>query len=403
MKKMLLLTLSIVASMFGNVSAAELIQASGTYIMDSRLDETPASATARAREDAKRRAAQQAGVYVESYTKVANLMLEESEVQTIAASVLKIQDEKTSITVMEENLLKFTVEITALVDDTDPQVLQSMLANRESFDESVRRNLKLQREYDELKLQMEDLKRQYESADANQREKIKIESAQNISRLNSLEDLEKANEFYVRQNYVSALEYYNHALETDPNSAEAYNNRGLTYYHLNQNTNALSDFSKAIDLDKNFSHAYNNRGMILNSMGQYSQAIQDFDKALQLNPTFAFALNNRGNAYAAIGKYQNAVQDLKSAAKISDNSAEIHNNLGNVYQATEKYSDAIKEYSKAIKLNSNYFEAFYNRSIVYYMQKKYSEALSDARRAVELNPQDSDAKDLFDSISREVR
>ena len=403
MKKMLLLTLSIVASIFGNVSAAELIQASGTYIMDSRLDETPASATARAREDAKRRAAQQAGVYVESYTKVANLMLEESEVQTIAASVLKIQDEKTSITVMEENLLKFTVEITALVDDTDPQVLQSMLANRESFDESVRRNIKLQREYDELKSQMEDLKRQYESADANQREKIKVESAQNISRLNSLEDLEKANEFYIRQNYVSALEYYNHALETDPNSAEAYNNRGLTYYHLNQNTNALSDFSRAIDLDKNFSHAYNNRGMILNSMGQHSQAIPDFDQALKLNPKFAYALNNRGNAYAAIGKYQNAVQDLKSAAKISDNSAEIHNNLGNVYQATEKYSDAIKEYSKAIKLNSNYFEAFYNRSIVYYMQKKYSEALSDARRAVELNPQDSDAKDLFDSISREVR
>ena len=402
MKKMLLLTLSIVASIFGNVSAAELIQASGTYIMDSRLDETPASATARAREDAKRRAAQQAGVYVESYTKVANLMLEESEVQTIAASVLKIQDEKTSITVMEENLLKFTVEITALVDDTDPQVLQSMLANRESFDESVRRNIKLQREYDELKSQMEDLKRQYESADANQREKIKVESAQNISRLNSLEDLEKANEFYIRQNYVSALEYYNHALETDPNSAEAYNNRGLTYYHLNQNTNALSDFSRAIDLDKNFSHAYNNRGMILNSMGQHSQAIPDFDQALKLNPKFAYALNNRGNAYAAIGKYQNAVQDLKSAAKISDNSAEIHNNLGNVYQATEKYSDAIKEYSKAIKLNSNYFEAFYNRSIVYYMQKKYSEALSDARRAVELNPQDSDAKDLFDSISREV-
>ncbi|MBR1421812.1 MAG: tetratricopeptide repeat protein [Selenomonadaceae bacterium] len=403
MKKMLLLTLSIVASMFGNVSAAELIQASGTYIMDSRLDETPASATARAREDAKRRAAQQAGVYVESYTKVANLMLEESEVQTIAASVLKIQDEKTSITVMEENLLKFTVEITALVDDTDPQVLQSMLANRESFDESVRRNIELQREYDALKQEMEDLKRQYESADANQREKIKIESAQNISRLNSLEDLEKANEFYVRQNYVSALEYYNHALEINPNSAEAYNNRGLTYYHLNQFTNALSDFSKAIDLDKNFSHAYNNRGMILNSMGQHSQAIPDFDQALKLNPKFSYALNNRGNAYAAIGKYQNAVQDLKSAAKISDNSAEIHNNLGNVYQATEKYSDAIKEYSKAIKLNANYFEAFYNRSIVYYMQKKYSEALSDARRAVELNPQDSDAKELFDSISREVR
>ena len=44
---------------FGNEKAEakeNLIEGVGTYIMDSRLDETPASATARAREEAKRNA-----------------------------------------------------------------------------------------------------------------------------------------------------------------------------------------------------------------------------------------------------------------------------------------------------------------------------------------------------------
>lgn len=399
MKKILLLTFSIIISMFGNVSAAEIIQASGSYIMDSRLDETPATATERARVEAKRNAVEQAGVFVESYTKVVNLEVNEDEVRTIAANLIKIQDEKTSISVIQDNLLKFTVEITAIVDDANPEEFQAMMADRKNLEESVRQKKKLQEEYDLLNQQMEELKTKYESATSEQQIQLKIESARNIAQFNALLEMMHGNDSYSHRDYGLALEFYNRAIQTDSNSAEAYNNRGLTRYHLSQLTDALSDFSRAIDLDKNFSHAYNNRGMILNSMGQYSQAIQDFDKALQLNPTFAFALNNRGNAYAAINQFQNAEQDLTAALRLIDNSAEIHNNLGNVYQSEEKYSEAIDEYSKAIQLNPNYSEAFYNRAIVYYIQNRKSDALIDLKRAIELNPQDSDARDLYDKIS----
>ena len=72
------------------------IVASGDYIMDSRLDETPASATARAREEAKRHAVEQAGVYVQSYSKMINFELSYDEVTTIAARLLKIQDESSN-------------------------------------------------------------------------------------------------------------------------------------------------------------------------------------------------------------------------------------------------------------------------------------------------------------------
>ena len=60
--------------------AEELIEASGTYVMDSRLDETPASATSRAREEAKRAAIEKAGVYLQSYSKTVDLALVEDEV-----------------------------------------------------------------------------------------------------------------------------------------------------------------------------------------------------------------------------------------------------------------------------------------------------------------------------------
>ena len=115
--------------------AEELIEASGTYVMDSRLDETPASATSRAREEAKRAAIEKAGVYLQSYSKTVDLALVEDEVETVAARLLKIQSESSDVEVVEKNLLKFTVTIKALIDELDENDLKAMMQNKQSLAE----------------------------------------------------------------------------------------------------------------------------------------------------------------------------------------------------------------------------------------------------------------------------
>ena len=82
MKKFLTLVIALTIFLCGSTTFAEekLIEASGDYFMDSRLDETPASATARAREEAKRAAVETAGVYLQSYSKMVDLALDTDEV-----------------------------------------------------------------------------------------------------------------------------------------------------------------------------------------------------------------------------------------------------------------------------------------------------------------------------------
>ena len=135
--------------------AEELIEASGTYVMDSRLDETPASATSRAREEAKRAAIEKAGVYLQSYSKTVDLALVEDEVETVAARLLKIQSESSDVEVVEKNLLKFTVTIKALIDELDENDLKAMMQNKQSLAEETRKYKELQKEYDALKKQMD--------------------------------------------------------------------------------------------------------------------------------------------------------------------------------------------------------------------------------------------------------
>ena len=80
------------------VAHAEIMTYEGTgeYIMSDF--ETPDVAKQRAKVRAEQHAVEQAGVYVKSYTKTVNHMVEADEVTTIANTIIKIIDEKYIIT-----------------------------------------------------------------------------------------------------------------------------------------------------------------------------------------------------------------------------------------------------------------------------------------------------------------
>jgi hypothetical protein len=76
---------------------AKEIIAEGTYNMGD--GETPGVAESRALLQAKRTALEQAGTYVESYTKVKNLQLTEDEIQVLASGLMEVEilDKKRTI------------------------------------------------------------------------------------------------------------------------------------------------------------------------------------------------------------------------------------------------------------------------------------------------------------------
>ncbi|MBO4780749.1 MAG: tetratricopeptide repeat protein, partial [Selenomonadaceae bacterium] len=232
MKKIFTVAVTLLIMLSGSICSAseQLIEASGDYIMDSRLDETPASATARAREEAKRVAVEKAGVYVQSYSKTIDLQLDTDEVRTVAARLLKIQDESSNIDVVEGSLLKFTVTIKALVDDIDENVLKNMMQDKQTLEALTAKNKELQEKYDALNREMAKYKRDFDGANETQRIEIKREVARNTEKFSAVGELDKGNDFAFRKDYSQALTAYDTALRLDPQLAEAYNNRGTVKY-----------------------------------------------------------------------------------------------------------------------------------------------------------------------------
>ena len=362
-----IIAFAIVLSTATSEADEQLIEASGEYVMDSRLDETAASATARAREEAKRVAIEKAGVYLQSYSKMVDLVLEEDEVRTVTAQLLKIQDESSDVEVLEKNLLKFTVTIKALISEVDESTLKTILNDRQTLDELTRKNKELQEKYDALNRQMAKYRNDFDSVDDAQKIEIKKDVERNTKKFYAINEFSKGNDFSFRKNFPRALAAYDAAIELDPQLAEAYNNRGIVRYEL----------------------------------GQFSAAIEDYTAAVRLKSNYADAFLNRGNAYAALEQFQSAENDFRAALKLNDKSAAAHNNLGSLFVFKEMFDSAVDECTRAIRLNPNFADAYYNRAVAYYGLGDYSKALNDAQKSLQLNPLDPAARDLYERICRQ--
>ena len=60
-----------------------------------------------------------------------------------------------------------------------------------------------------------------------------------------------------------AIANYNQAIKLNPNRAEIYYNRGITYRFLGDNQYAINDFTKVLQLNPRVVDAYTQRGIVL--------------------------------------------------------------------------------------------------------------------------------------------
>ena len=323
MKKFLSLTLLIFCLSCQAVFAkTELIEASGSYVMDLKLDETPAAATARAREEAKRAAIEKVGVYLQTYSVMKDLQLEYDEVKTVAAQLLKIQDEKITSKVIQENLIEITVTIKALVEENNDEVLKTMMQDKNSLEEATEKYKNLQLEYDNLKREMEQLKQKYNPSNAAE---IKKAVAQNNKFFIAATELEQGNNFYFNKNFQKAVECYSRAIDLNPTFAEAFNNRGNAYVQLQNYQQAAQDLQTAVRFNNFNARTHNNLAGVYLLQNMYDAAINEYSQAINLNPNFAEAYYNRALAYCYKNNFQSALPDAKRALDLNPADVDAQN------------------------------------------------------------------------------
>lgn len=115
-----------------------------------------------------------------------------------------------------------------------------------------------------------------------------------------------------------ALDYFNNALKTQPNSLEALYAKGLFLQNTGEERLALATYDKIIELNKEYFNAYYNKGFIyMEYLNAYDSAAAEFTKALEFGPpNYVQAVYNRGLAYERSGDLAKAEADYREALKM---------------------------------------------------------------------------------------
>ena len=104
--------------------------------------------------------------------------------------------------------------------------------------------------------------------------------------------LEHGYESIVAGDYNQALKNFNKAIEIDPESVEAYNNRGLILGIMGDYTSALADFNRSIHLDPDNAEAYKSRGITKLYLGQKTAGCLDLTQAARMGYPGGYDLIN---------------------------------------------------------------------------------------------------------------
>ncbi|MGB9934741.1 tetratricopeptide repeat protein [Thermodesulfovibrio yellowstonii] len=291
-----------------------VIIADGEYVMGA--GESMEISEEKAKRIAVQKAAEQAGAYVKSYTKVKNLALESDVIEVIANHAMKIEvlDRKKTV-VGDVDAIKFYVKIKATMSQEDIEANLKKVRQDQSIVEEYNR---LKADFDKQNREMEKLKRQLELATGGDKQKIAKLISEEEKKYKANLWLERAQQKDIIET-EEAIKAYKKALELNPDIPQAYFGLAKTLYKTNvlkyglleDDTqkekllralkDALENINRAISLDENYADAYALRAEILSYLGNLEDIAEkkDYnDKILKdINRALALNASNKAELY----------------------------------------------------------------------------------------------------------
>jgi tetratricopeptide (TPR) repeat protein len=161
-------------------------------------------------------------------------------------------------------------------------------------------------------------------------------------------------ELFREKKYVEAMEHYRRAIVANPNFAEAHNNLASVLFIQGKLDEAIVQYQKAIQLNTDFAGAHNNLGEAFKSQGRLYEAIDEYQQAIAIKPDYVIALDNLASALFIQGKLDEASKEFQRTLELVPNSVHVHYQLGLVLQSRGRFAGAIEQFQQILELDSRH-------------------------------------------------
>jgi len=204
-----------------------------------------------------------------------------------------------------------------------------------------------------------------------------------------------------RSEYLKSREFFQEAIERDPNYAIAY--AGMAhYYGFAAATGAFppdenwpkseSALTKAMAVDDSAAESYNAlAGIQLYYHRDWPAAERSFRRGIELNPESAEVHHHYGRCLYLFGRNQEAISELKRAVELEPLSLRYQLSLGMALYTVGDHDGALDQLRKTLELEPNYMPAHDWLGNLYEKKNMQREAIVEWSRALVLGGESATA------------
>jgi TolB-like protein/DNA-binding winged helix-turn-helix (wHTH) protein/Flp pilus assembly protein TadD len=227
--------------------------------------------------------------------------------------------------------------------------------------------------------------------------------------LNKLDGVSsEAHEAYLKGRYFwnkrtadglsKAIDYFNEAIERNPNYAQAYAGLADSYalagdwkYGLlapkAAYPKAEAAATKAIALDSTLGEAHISLAFCLDNFDwDWEAAGREFTRGIELNADYAIGHEWYGWHLAELGRHGEAIGEVEKAVSLDPVSPSIGADLAEELLVAQRFDDAIDESRKTITLDPFFAPTHYVLGQALVQKHDYNEGIAELQKAIELSP-----------------
>ncbi|PYX25977.1 MAG: hypothetical protein DMG87_00645, partial [Acidobacteria bacterium] len=214
---------------------------------------------------------------------------------------------------------------------------------------------------------------------------------------------------WTQDGFKRASDYFNQAVEKDPNYAQAYAGLADTYNFMGDSgyvaplqawQNAKSAATQAVKIDDSLPEAHISLALVREDYDwDWSGAENEFKRAIQLNPNSATAHQWYGDFLTKLGRFEDARLELKKAQELDPLSLLINTTVGRQLYFSRQYEAAIDQLQKALDMDPNFVPAQHAIESAYAQNGMFKEAVAERQKVLTL----SGNPDLAAAIGEDYR
>jgi eukaryotic-like serine/threonine-protein kinase len=199
-----------------------------------------------------------------------------------------------------------------------------------------------------------------------------------------------------RGQYISkSIDYFEKAIETDPNYALAYTGLSDAYDVLGSNGLWLAEKAypkakaaalKALEIDNNLAEAHTSLAAIMKEYDwDFVGSEKEFKLAIELNPGYATSHQWYGELLSALDRHEEAINESQIARNLDPLAPKINASVGVCLYYARRYGQAVEELNKTLEVDPNIFTIHEVLGFAYEAMGKYENAVKCYFRAIELS------------------